>query len=360
MRTLVTFDPVGGDRRRLVAADGRWADPDDGPTDRVIDLTGRWAIRGLVDAHAHLGADSLADVAGPATTGDPRIRAFAHLAAGVFLVHDKGHSDGSLLWLAGEPPAEVPDLEMAGRILHPPGGYYPGYGVEVDLADLEAEVAAAARGAQWVKLIGDWPKPGHGATPNFDEDHLATAVRVAHGAGCRVAIHTAAPRTPSMAVAAGVDSIEHGLFLGADDVATLGARNGLWVPTLRAMETVRAGLRAGSTGDRLLAQGLDNARSLLADAAAAGVVILAGTDLAAPHGGVAREAPALAEAGLGSEGAFRALAVDGWSASGRHPMPSVGESADLVAFGADPRLDPAVLAEPELVMRAGRVLVERQ
>ena len=36
---------------------------------------------------------------------------------------------------------------------------------------------------------------------------------------------------------AGVDSIEHGLFLPEDDLAQLGARGGGWVPTVAAMET---------------------------------------------------------------------------------------------------------------------------
>ena len=99
-------------------------------------------------------------------------------------------------------------------------------------------------------------------------------------------------------MAAGVDSIEHGLFLTAEDVTALGARGGCWVPTVAAMEATRDELGPTSSGGRLFAQGLDNVRSLLPGALEQGVVVLAGTDLQVPHGQVAAEALRLHEYGL--------------------------------------------------------------
>lgn len=360
MRALVRFDPLGGGSRALTVEHGRWTD-DDGGTNEVLDLRGLVAVRGLVDAHAHLGADGITDLF--ALVDQPeriRARAFAHLSSGVFLVIDKGHRDDTVLRFAADAPPPLPHLSMAGRILHPPGGYYEGWAEEVDPTDLSRAVAEAAAGAAWVKLVGDWPKPGVGPTPNWSPDDLAVAVAVAHEAGCRVAIHTAAPETPTQAVAAGVDSIEHGLFLDGDDLAALGARGGIWVPTLHAMAAVRDGLRPGSSGERLLADGLDNAAARLTEAHDAGVTVLCGTDLSLPHGDVAVEALTLVRAGLSPERAVEAVAVAGWSVAGLAAVPEAGDPADLVAFAADPTEHPDTLLHPVFAMRGGQVLVDRR
>ena len=64
-----------------------------------------------------------------------------------------------------------------------------------------------------------------------------------------MAIHAAAPQTPGMAVRAGVDSIEHGLFLGEDDLVALvtGWRLGT---NGAAMEVSSRGLVRSSSGGR--------------------------------------------------------------------------------------------------------------
>lgn len=352
------FTDLAGTDHLLGIAGGRWSLASDGVA--LLDVRGLPSTRGLVDAHAHLGGDDLATVLEPgAADGAPR-RAWAHVEAGVFLVFDKGHRDASLLHLASLPPDRVPDLDMAGRILYPPQGYYPGFAEEVDLEDLAGEVEAATTGARWVKLVGEWPRRGLGPVPNFDESQLALAVDLAHRAGCRVAIHTTGPDLPSVAVRAGVDSIEHGLYLSLEDVAALGARRGQWVPTLVAMEAVATSMRPGSSGAALFEAGLENVRRVLPEAVAAGVRVLGGTDLGLPHGAVAAEAAALVRHGLDPGSAVEALTRFGWEASGRRPEPFPGDTADLVVFRTHPAHDLSSLTDPLVVMRAGTVVVDRR
>jgi imidazolonepropionase-like amidohydrolase len=238
------------------------------------------------------------------------------------------------------------------------GGYYPGFAAEIDEPDLAATIDEAAQGgATWVKLVGDWPRKGRGVVPNFSEEALRQIVTRAHAAGCRVAVHTAGPDTPQMAVRAGVDSIEHGLFLNQQDLAALGERGGAWVPTIFAMEAIAAWLGAASSGGRVLAAGLENTSATLAFAADAGVAVLAGTDLALPHGRVAAEALRLKEYGLSpaqavdavGDAAYRYLGV----AAGFNP----GLPADAVLFAGDPASDLQLLLQPVLVMRAGVAIV---
>lgn len=307
---------------------------------------------GLVDSHAHLAADVLETVG-----GEPeaiRRRAFACVENGTFLVADKGWGDTTVIaTLPGLPADRCPDWEAAGRLISSPGGYFPGFGVETDAAGLAGVVAeAVAEGQGWVKLIGDWPRRGLGAVANFDEDALAGAVAIAHRGGAKVAIHSMAPDVPGMAVRAGVDSIEHGLFLTGDDLAALAARGGAWVPTILRVEATIAMLGRDSSGGRLLSEGLDNVRSLL-PSVPDGLFVLAGTDLVVPSGRVGQEVVALVEAGLAPAAALAGAGSAARRYLGRADGFELGQPADAVFYAADPLSDPSTLLAPQAVIRAG-------
>jgi imidazolonepropionase-like amidohydrolase len=215
---------------------------------------------------------------------------------------------------------------------------------------------ASIEGRGWVKLIGDWPRKGLGPVPNFSGDELATAVEVASGLGARVAIHTMAREVPSLAVEAGVHSIEHGLFLDSNDLEALGARAGIWVPTVVQVETLIGMLGAESSGGRLLREGLENMASMFSMAVEAGVHVLAGTDLAVGSHQVALEGVRLWEMGMTPRAVVDAVGASGLRATGRPDAFELGTSANVVMFSEDPIRDPRVLSRPKLVMRMGRIL----
>jgi imidazolonepropionase-like amidohydrolase len=358
MRLGLTIRTLDGASRELTVIDGHFR-PAGEPVDRELDTAGLWAVPGLADCHAHLGGGYAHDHSDPAGTLErAKESAWAQLEGGVFLVADKGSGDDVVLRVMDEPPTRRPDLHMAARFITNEGGYYSGFAREIDEADLAATVAEEAAGrATWVKLVGDWPRKGVGAVTNFTETAMAKAVEVAHDAGCRVAIHAAAPETSSLAVAAGIDSIEHGLFLTADDLTALGARGGAWVPTIGAMEGIRDMLGAESSGGRLFAQGLDNVRELLADAPSTGVSVLAGTDIEIPHGGIAIEAGRLADYGLPASDVVHAVTTAAYDYLGTEHSFEPGGHADVLFFDADPRDDVSVLGRPVLGLRHGQVVV---
>ncbi|MGH8874270.1 MAG: amidohydrolase family protein [Acidimicrobiia bacterium] len=361
MRALLTIRPLAGEPFPLVVEEDRFVAPD-GPIDRELD-TGSWyALPGLADCHAHLAAsdlDGMLSAERPDPPGVARRHAWAQVEGGVLLVADKGSRDDLALQVLEAPPHGRPELQMAGRVIASPGGYYPGFADEVDEEGLAAALGRAAGLASWVKLIGDWPRRGVGTVPNFSEEGLAAAVRVAHATGRRVAIHAAARDTPGMAVRAGVDSIEHGLFLTGDDLAALGARGGAWVPTIANMERVRDMLGVDSSGGRLIAEGLENVRELLGGAPAAGAAVLAGSDLCLPHGKVAREASKLVEYGLSPERALEAVTTAAYHYLGVGYGFRPGLPADAVFVEGDPREDVTRLESPAMVMRLGRVVAGR-
>jgi imidazolonepropionase-like amidohydrolase len=360
MTTQVRFR-AGDEERLLGVAGGRFVEAS-GQTPDLIDLTDMTVLPGLVDAHAHFAANSIDELrAMPPTVDVDRMIALGRrkLEAGVLAALDKGFkSDASLAYLDVDPHRR-PHVEMAGGMIASPGGYYEGYGMEVDDAGLESAVQARlATRASWVKLVADWPRKGEGPRPNFSEDALRTAVAAAHAQGRRVAVHTMAPDAPGMAVRAGVDSIEHGLFLTEEDLDDLGRRRGAWVPTIAAVENLVDFLGADSGGGRLLRQGLDRVRRLLPSAFETGALVLAGTDLSLPHGRLAAEAAALSRYGLGPERAVRAASWAGYEHLGVDPL-RAGAPADLVAYPVDPADNVDILARPTLVMRRGRVVVSR-
>lgn len=335
--------------------DGTWVGQGSG---EFLDLGVFYSVPGLADSHVHLSADSM--VLEGADLTKARRRAFMAVQSGVFLCLDKGWCDEVVLSLLDDPREVRPDLQAAGRMIATPGGYFPGFTEEVDDEGLASAVRAAAQRTRgWVKIVGDWPRKGRGALANFGEEALATAVQVAHRAGARVAIHTMAPGVPSAAVRAGVDSIEHGLFLTADDVAVLGTRGGAWVPTLVNMQAVIDQIGPDSSGGRLLTEGLEGVRSLLPAAIRAGVAVLAGSDLAFTHGRIGLEVTRLIEFGLSPADALEAASSRAYEYAGVAAGFSPGLPADLVAFESDPREDPAALLQPRLTMRSGTVVYRR-
>ena len=265
-----------------------------------------------------------------------------------------------MLQLLDDPLDRRPHLEAAGRIIAGVGGYYPDSVIEVEPEGLAEQVRSVLNPGGWVKLIGDWPRKGIGAIPSFTEAHLRTAVEVAHAAGSRVAIHTMAPETPSLAVRAGVDSIEHGLYLTDDDVRELGARGGSWVPTVRQVERVIEQVGPERTGGRVLARGLDRVASLAALASESGVHVLTGSDFATPHGRIGEEAVGLTEHGFTLEHAVAAVSANGYRYAGIPAGFRPGLAADVVAFAADPREEIETLLEPLVVIRSGSVLTDRR
>ena len=354
--TVLTVSRHDGTLLRLQVEGDQFIEPS-GEDAFEVDVAGLFALGGLADCHAHLAVDAISDVQRTGEIGEIRRRAFAHLERGVFLVVDKGWRDEVVLTLLEDPPTTRPHLQAAGRIIAGGRGYFDGFAVETDDEGLSAAIASATTSGGWVKLVGDWPQRGLGPVINFGEEALTRACAIAHAGGARVAIHTMAPGTPGPAVRAGVDSIEHGLYLTADDVALLGRRGGSWVPTIGNVREVLARLAPGSSGTRILGEGLENVARTLPGAVAAGVAVLAGTDLGLAHGDVAREAAHLRSFGLSDRAAVAATSEAAYDYLGV-PYFTPGASADLVLFARDPNHDVTELQRPVAAMRAGRVLFD--
>lgn len=356
--TLITIQPPEGEPYDLAIDGIEFATPDERVADR-IDTAHLWALPGLADAHAHLTMTALDDIAGTTVEtmrANIPVTAWAHVERGILVILDKGgNTDATLLSLDHDADLR-PYVEAAGAMIHPDGGYMKGYGVEVEPEDLVNHVrtSAATRGG-WVKIVADWPRRGTGPASNYPLDALTEAVVVAHDAGARVAVHTMA-HAATEAVAAGVDSIEHGPFLTGEDLKTLAARGGAWVPTIGNQKHWVDALGPASSGGRLFAAGLDQITANLPLAEELGLIVLAGSDLAIPHGQIATEARLLRDHGLSDKAATIATSTAAFDYVGRTERLGAGDTADAVFFRENPYDDVTTLDRPELIIHRGRVI----
>jgi imidazolonepropionase-like amidohydrolase len=348
-----------GIERDVFVVDGRFTFQPAVDARTVLD--GGWLLPGLVDTHAHLG---LASPAPPGASPEEAARASARaqLAAGVLAVREPGGPNRASVGIG--PDQGLPRTFTGGRFLAPPGGYFHGLAREVPPATLPeaAEQEARASGA-WAKVIGDFIGPNGRLQANFSPETLTEAARRVHAAGARIAIHAMGlPEVVEAAIQAGFDSIEHGLALDSSQLAAMVAGGVAWVPTMTIFadrEPIRAllaslGMPPGEAAALLAA--IDRQPRMVGEAAAAGVLVLAGTDAGmGPHGRIGGEVRLLLEAGLTAE---QALGAASWAARRFLGLPAIQEGgpADLVAYPDDPRAEPGVLTRPSLRILDGQLI----
>jgi len=322
------------------------------PGARTIAEAG-FVLPGLVDVHTHPGAPERGE---PLDEAVLRADLLAHRDAGVTAVRVAGAPSRLPGWVDEDP--ELPLVLSAGPWLSTPGLFTRNWGrmvAEADLPDAAAEEAMAGSG--WVKLRGDWIVDEETvAEPRLlPAGVLEAAVRRVHEAGGRVMIHATHEVACRRAVEAGVDSLEHGMWLSHDLLPRMAAQGTALVPTYTPwagqMKEIRE-LRP--PGDRFFLDGYARLGPLTVTAHDAGVTILAGTDFR-PHGTIAAEVRHLAAGGLPPEVALGAAC---WAARDFLGLPGLDEGApaDFVVYDRDPLGDLNVLDHPAQVILRGRLV----
>jgi imidazolonepropionase-like amidohydrolase len=194
-------------------------------------------------------------------------------------------------------------------------------------------------------------------------------VVAAHAAGLPVAAHAVAGPGVRAAVAAGVDSLEHGYALDDATISAMVERGTAYVPTRTVVYLVAEGVAVD--GVRPPAGAQANARwaeavhaDSLRRAYAAGVTIVAGTDYR--HGALPLEIELLVAAGVAPVDALRAATGSAARLLRRADLGSlaIGARADLLVLRGDPlrgrsQGEPlrAALGEALLVVLGGRVVL---
>jgi imidazolonepropionase-like amidohydrolase len=299
-------------------------------------------------------------------------RALAMLRAGITTARDLGGGAGHELELRdriarGEVPG--PRLLCAGQPVTSPRGHCWFWGGEArGEAELRAVVARQLeRGADWIKVMATGGMLTRGSDPlraQLDVAGLRTVVSAARAGGRRVAAHCHGTPGIRNAVAAGVATVEHCSFSGAEGfgsdfdpgLAHQIAARGVWVSP-----TVNAGWGGRARRDGTPTRFAERMSRALGALRAAGARFVASTDAGIPnvaHDRLAEGLAVFAElSGLGPSGALRAAtssaaeALDLACETGRL---AVGLAADVLVVEGDPLADLGALRRVRLVVARGR------
>ncbi|PRA10602.1 amidohydrolase [Arthrobacter sp. MYb211] len=191
----------------------------------------------------------------------------------------------------------------------------------------------------------------------YDREQLAAIVHAAKGAG--VLCHSYSAKAIAGAVAAGVQSIEHGVFVDEKTLASMAGKGTYFTPTLFGISGM------AQSSDPVLAERGREYAPILAKAVGAadelGVTVIAGTDsFGTDVTAIGDEANSLAKAGLSQLKALQSITTAPARMLGVHKQ-GVGRLvhrgvADLVLLGSNPLERSTALSDVQLVVAQGAIV----
>ncbi|MGA9717121.1 MAG: amidohydrolase family protein [Acidobacteriaceae bacterium] len=367
-----------------------------GPTSSVtappdaerIALSGMTVLPGLMDLHSHIFLhpynEKLWDL--QVLTEPPMYRAVLAtkhaddtLMAGFTTLRDlgtegAGFGDVAIKRAIKEGVIPGPRLWVATRAIVATGDYGPAvrnYRPDIALPQGAQEctgvaecVAAvreqAARGADWIKIYGDYRTGPHGETrPTFSQEEMNAMVAAAHDSGRPVAVHAQSDEGMRRAALAGVDTIEHG-FNGTEATFRLMAEKHIaFMPTLTASEAYGIYFEHYVPGTSAPTEEMQQAAHAFELARKAGVTIGCGSDVGVfKHGENWREVTWMVRDGMTPVEALTAATQTdagvigmGKQLGGLRP----GMLADVIAVAGDPTQNIEAVKDVRLVIKDGVV-----
>jgi imidazolonepropionase-like amidohydrolase len=361
---------------------------------RIVDLPGLTLMPGLIDAHTHIALHP-GDYDAQVLRETPELRtiyavrnALATLEAGVTTIRDLGNegagfADIALRDAVAKGVVPGPRVLAAIRPVTSSGAYrlvgYSPYNPMPAIssaADGPTEVRREVRklvehGADVIKIyIESFEKKPLAADRltgalNYSQEELDVLVAEAHRGSVKVAAHTYSDGGARMAIAAGADTIEHGLYLTEETFRLMAQKKIAYVPTLLVYELWRDGKIFAPISPETRARLTTTVREHTASfkrALASGVRIVFGTDTFELPGTNAQELALMVRDGMPPADALRSATSTAADVLGIGDVTGAveqGKSADLIAFAGDPLKDVAALQKVLFVMKEGRVVVDR-
>ncbi|OOG57000.1 amidohydrolase [Rhodanobacter sp. B05] len=358
---------------------------------RMIDAT---CMPGLIDSHVHLtmqfGRNSYSDKfrLNPA---DYAIRSTVYakrtLLAGFTTVRNLGDEHNESIALRNAVNAGIvpgPHIFSAGQFIGTTGGHAdPTNGFRWDLQgdpgpkdgiiNSPEDAWKAVRqhykdGADLIKIMpsgGVLDESSSSENPQMTLEEIKAVVAAAHDYGFTVAAHAHGAEAIRRAVLGGVDSIEHGTFMDAQDMKLMKERGTWYVPTIIAGQFVMGKAKEGWYPPQVARKAEEVGPVIMATAGKAykaGVKIAFGTDAGVyPHGENAKEFEYMVQAGMPPMFVLQAAtthAAELLHKQDQFGRVAVGRGADVIAVPGNPLDDITVMQHVSFVMKDGVVYKE--
>ncbi|MEM7443510.1 MAG: amidohydrolase family protein [Pseudomonadota bacterium] len=330
----------------------------DGPLE---DLPGATILPGLMDAHVHLvyGGEANPSAALDALKpGQVAMKALsnarASLAAGITAVRDcggKDHIEFAVRDACNQGQILGPTIRAAGRMICMTGGHGNKNG---RVADGPAEVIKAVReqihaGCDLIKIMATGGVMTPGVNPedaHYTEDELRAGIDEGHRFHRHSASHAQGADGILNATRAGVDSIEHGIFMTDECIEEMLSRGTVLVPTLAAINNILRNAKNGipayivEKSERVAV----HHRASIKGFYEAGGTLVMGTDAGTPfnlHGENTRELAYMVDIGISPADALVSATINPAKLMGLNDRGSLadGMAADLVIVDGDPVAD---------------------
>lgn len=353
----------------------------DTPADEIVSLAGQYVVPGLINAHTHV-TDLVAADQSPALTNmtEAEVTVFAQknlrdlLRDGVTTIRNVGsfaNIDLSLARLEQLGAITAPLIVGSGPALTMTGGHgSAGIAREVDGPD---EVRRATRqllkaGATAIKVMATGGVTSRdGEQPDqvqLSVAEMAAAVAEAHHRNVPVAAHAQGNQGIKNAILAGVDSIEHAIFLDDEAIEQLLVADVAVVPTFGAPHAIDQHPEAVPAWMYQKNKAvIASHRQSIARAISAGVRLVMGTDAGTPfndfrHGSTQELAYMVAAGQTPAEALLSATqnAAELLRVADKVGSITVGKQADFIIVTANPLTDITVLTGQKTVYRKGQAV----
>ena len=199
--------------------------------------------------------------------------------------------------------------------------------------------------------------------PQLTPEEAAAIISEAHAWHRKAAAHCHGDEAAKVAIAAGVDSIEHGSFLKPETLAEMKRRGVVYIPTLMAAENVERRAKENKLPPLIAEKALAAAGSLartFQTAVKLGVTIGMGTDSGVSlHGFNAHEITLMVKNGMPPAQALQAATVVDarlLQMEDRIGKLAPGYLADVIAVPGNVLQDPSAVERVSLVVKGGRVV----
>lgn len=343
--------------------------------ERAWDFPDGTLLPGLIDCHEHLNGhdkyaigDDSVDAPDTILTLVATYHCRRLIESGITtarIVGSQGQIDFMVRRAIKEGYIEGPRLFCAGQPLIMTGGHGASAGIEVDGPD-EARKGARKQikaGADLIKMmasggVGITREGEEPSQPELTVAEMAAAIDAAHFAGLRTTAHADGVPGIRNALEAGIDCIEHGIFMGPDEARIMAERGVALVPTLSTMQGIyEHGIEYGMPESWIpMARDiLEPHRASFQAALDAGVLYAAGTD---GFGELVDEITLFTTFGVTPYRALQAATRDAARVITARPSFGAlapGFSADIIAVGGDPLASLEQLRRVQFVMLQGAI-----